>query len=64
MGKEGRTRPPRQWAGTGAKKIDLERAKEFWSFKPVVRPLARRFATRPAFATEMISDNSATVRDD
>ncbi len=24
--------------GTGAKKIDFERAKEFWSFKPVVRP--------------------------
>jgi hypothetical protein len=24
--------------GTGAKRIDLEKAKEFWSFKPVVRP--------------------------
>jgi hypothetical protein len=25
-------------AGTGAKRIDLEKAKAFWSFKPVVRP--------------------------
>ncbi|HYH67821.1 MAG TPA: PSD1 and planctomycete cytochrome C domain-containing protein [Urbifossiella sp.] len=25
-------------AGTAAKKLDLERAKQFWSFKPVVRP--------------------------
>jgi hypothetical protein len=36
--KKGAPDPRVGGAGTGAKKIDLEGAKQFWSFKPVVRP--------------------------